>query len=67
MDINKFDVVVWVRKTDSFPTLRDELLLATPTYARGCWSGLASSKIGRNDPCPCDSGKKFLKSCGKPT
>jgi hypothetical protein len=26
MDINKFDVVVWVRKTDSFPTLRDELL-----------------------------------------
>ena len=26
MDINKFDVVVWVRKTNSFPTLRDELL-----------------------------------------
>jgi hypothetical protein len=26
MDINKFDVIVWVRKTDSFPTLRDELL-----------------------------------------
>jgi hypothetical protein len=26
MDINKFDVIVWVRKTDSFPTLCDELL-----------------------------------------
>ncbi|MGB7009110.1 MAG: hypothetical protein WBD97_01760 [Pseudolabrys sp.] len=26
MDINKFDVIVWVRKADSFPTLRDELL-----------------------------------------
>jgi hypothetical protein len=26
MDINKFDVIVWVRETDSFPALRDELL-----------------------------------------
>ena len=23
------------------------------------------SKIGRNDPCPCGSGKKFKKCCGK--
>ena len=22
-------------------------------------------KIGRNDPCPCGSGKKFKKCCGK--
>ena len=22
------------------------------------------SKIGRNDPCPCGSGKKFKKCCG---
>ena len=21
---------------------------------------------GRNDPCPCGSGKKFKKCCGKP-
>jgi hypothetical protein len=26
MDINKFDVIVWVRKTGSFPALRNELL-----------------------------------------
>jgi hypothetical protein len=25
----------------------------------------AASKIGRNDPCPCGSGKKFKKCCGK--
>ena len=25
----------------------------------------ALSKIGRNDPCPCGSGKKFKKCCGK--
>jgi uncharacterized protein len=25
----------------------------------------ASPKVGRNDPCPCGSGKKFKKCCGK--
>jgi uncharacterized protein len=25
----------------------------------------SSSKVGRNDPCPCGSGKKFKKCCGK--
>lgn len=25
------------------------------------------SKVGRNDPCPCGSGKKYKKCCGLPT
>jgi SEC-C motif-containing protein len=25
----------------------------------------AGPKVGRNDPCPCDSGKKFKHCCGK--
>ena len=25
----------------------------------------AEPKTGRNDPCPCDSGKKFKKCCGR--
>ena len=25
----------------------------------------AKQKIGRNDPCPCGSGKKYKKCCGK--
>ena len=25
----------------------------------------AAPKIGRNDPCPCGSGKKYKKCCGK--
>jgi len=25
----------------------------------------ASPKVGRNDPCPCGSGKKFKKCCGR--
>lgn len=26
----------------------------------------ADSKVGRNDPCPCGSGRKYKKCCGKP-
>ncbi len=25
---------------------------------------IASPKIGRNDPCPCGSGRKYKKCCG---
>jgi uncharacterized protein YecA (UPF0149 family) len=25
-----------------------------------------NKETGRNDPCPCGSGKKFKKCCGKP-
>ena len=25
----------------------------------------AANKIGRNDPCPCGSGKKYKQCCGK--
>ncbi|HOW60099.1 MAG TPA: SEC-C metal-binding domain-containing protein, partial [Candidatus Omnitrophota bacterium] len=24
-----------------------------------------NDKVGRNDPCPCGSGKKYKKCCGK--
>lgn len=24
-----------------------------------------AAKVGRNDPCPCGSGKKFKKCCGR--
>jgi len=26
---------------------------------------IAETKIGRNDPCPCGSGRKYKKCCGK--
>jgi preprotein translocase subunit SecA len=25
----------------------------------------ADPKVGRNDPCPCGSGQKYKKCCGK--
>lgn len=33
----------------------------------GCGGGTyvrSEPKIGRNDPCPCGSGKKYKKCCG---
>ena len=30
----------------------------------GAPTGSAPGKVGRNDPCPCGSGKKFKKCCG---
>jgi uncharacterized protein YecA (UPF0149 family) len=26
--------------------------------------GVAAAKVGRNEPCPCGSGKKHKKCCG---
>lgn len=30
----------------------------------GCLT-VSREKVGRNDPCPCGSGKKFKKCCGR--
>lgn len=38
----------------------DGVPLRGETYCR------PSPKVGRNDPCPCGSGKKFKKCCGVP-
>ena len=37
----------------------DGTIEKNPTYRR------EEPKIGRNDPCPCGSGKKYKKCCGK--
>ena len=29
------------------------------------WKYVKDKKIGRNDPCPCGSGKKYKKCCQK--
>jgi len=28
-------------------------------------TAVADKKVGRNEPCPCGSGKKYKKCCGK--
>ncbi|MCL4854584.1 MAG: SEC-C domain-containing protein, partial [Bryobacteraceae bacterium] len=32
--------------------------------AAGSQPVLKGKKVGRNDPCPCGSGKKYKKCCG---
>jgi hypothetical protein len=41
----------------------DELQESAPDYMPGAGIRRAGPKIGRNDPCPCGSGKKYKKCC----
>ena len=45
---------------DKMPKAADLLPLPPPSQAT-----VSSPKVGRNEPCPCGSGKKFKKCCGK--
>ena len=40
--------------------ISDLELLLNPPQTR-----VAEAKVGRNEPCPCGSGKKYKKCCGK--
>ncbi len=39
---------------------------ALPGYGSAVTFVRAEQKVGRNDPCPCGSGKKYKRCCGKP-
>ena len=47
-----------------------EIALATKAHWQGDWhpllepSAQRAVKTGRNDPCPCGSGKKYKRCCG---
>ncbi len=47
----------WLYIDGQFPSTTD-------APARATLSPTATQHIGRNDPCPCGSGKKFKKCCG---
>ena len=34
-------------------------------FARPFRAGAAAPRVGRNDPCPCGSGQKYKKCCGR--
>ena len=40
--------------------ISDLEILLNPPQTR-----IAEKKVGRNEPCPCGSGKKYKKCCGK--
>jgi SWIM/SEC-C metal-binding protein len=45
---------------DKSEDITDLELLLNPLKTR-----IAEKKVGRNEPCPCGSGKKYKKCCGK--
>ena len=55
---NHHEVSTFVKETDGWKFEDGELVGETPTTRE-------EPKIGRNDPCPCGSGKKYKKCCGK--
>jgi hypothetical protein len=42
-----------------------ESLMEEPFYQPPSMPYIAPVKVGRNDPCPCGSGRKYKKCCGK--
>ncbi len=55
---NHHEVSTFVKEDDGWKFQDGELVGETPVTRE-------SPKIGRNDPCPCGSGRKYKKCCGK--
>jgi hypothetical protein len=55
----------WDDEDEDSPEAIANALLETPLFQPRGTPYIAPSKVGRNDPCPCGSGKKYKKCCGK--
>jgi hypothetical protein len=56
------------KENEPLPPLKREVgLAATNPWSENSFTGFkrTAPKVGRNDPCPCGSGKKFKKCCGQ--
>lgn len=53
-----------LHEKSEFKLLEGEWIF-TRTLREGPAPVKAAPKVGRNDPCPCGSGKKFKKCCGR--
>jgi SEC-C motif-containing protein len=58
---DEFEEVLSERFKDTVPFVPDAADYGDTPFRR------SSPKIGRNEPCPCGSGKKHKKCCGKKT
>ena len=71
VDDIKEDTVRQVLSVIPRPQAVERVQVAKPTsegYASGqpiVRKPVTSTKVGRNDPCPCGSGKKYKKCCGQ--
>lgn len=55
---NHHELATFVREQDGWKFEDGELVGETPIVRE-------EPKVGRNDPCPCGSGKKYKKCCGR--
>ena len=55
---NHPEISTFVKELDGWKFADGEMVGEKPTVRE-------SPKVGRNDPCPCGSGKKYKKCCGK--
>jgi len=55
---NHHEVAQFVQECDGWKFVDGELVGESPVHRE-------SPKVGRNDPCPCGSGKKYKKCCGR--
>ena len=51
-------------RTGLINTLKQGGTINSPEPKKGKTFVRKEEKIGRNDPCPCGSGKKYKKCCG---
>jgi preprotein translocase subunit SecA len=61
------DVVAWMFRVQVAPQMRRTRYVGPAAGAAGASDGgkkaATKVKVGRNDPCPCGSGKKYKKCC----
>jgi len=55
---NHHELSTFVKEKDGWKFADGEMLAEKPIVRE-------EPKVGRNDPCPCGSGKKYKKCCGK--
>lgn len=60
IDVNEFGMSI---VTSDLPDEVKIQMLGELVKSQG--GSIAPKKVGRNDPCPCGSGKKYKKCCGK--
>lgn len=63
-DLEDVELELGLRQSRSTPTPLDPWIHEEDLQtSRSTWTVPAGRKIGRNDPCPCGSGKKYKKCC----
>ena len=65
-----FEAIVWQHEINHLEGVQDRVVhpKSGKVYGLSLDNGkmiVNDKKVGRNDPCPCNSGKKYKKCCGK--